>query len=459
MRFLLILALVAFTYAGTFFSTTPDDRVPGEHWMQYTSPEEAGFDAERLAEAQAYYDSVGTAAAAMIIYDGAVVAAWGNIERRFMCHSVRKSFMNALYGIYVGDGVIDMDKTLAEVGITDNDTLQALELQATIRDLMMARSGIFHPAAYETPAMRNLRPARGSHKPGTFWFYNNWDFNTLLTIFEEETNEGFFEAFARRLAEPLQMQDFRLSDTYYHLEAHHSQHPAYPFRMSARDMARIGLLYARGGVWGEDTLIPRTWVDLSTQQHTENVDPYEILDGYGYLWWISDGFEGQRMYTAAGVGGQHITVLPDANLIYVQRADTYRGQGVRESDRYEIIRRILAAQTAEPSANPRLRPLPNRPLVVQPVAVSEDILTRYTGAYSAPGLGNVTLRMNDDNFILHGDQFGTFHLLPTSDSTFFMEDFEVDILMRLTANQPGTVTIETNGNPFPTRFIFHHGNP
>lgn len=459
MRLLLALTLAALTYAGTLFTTTPSERVPGEHWMHYTSPEEAGFDTERLADAHAYYDSIGTAAAAMIIYDGAVVAAWGDVERRFMCHSVRKSFMNALYGVYVGDGVIDIDKTLADVGITDKDTLQAVELQATIRDLLTARSGVFHPAAYETPAMRNLRPARGTHEPGTFWFYNNWDFNTLLTIFEMETNERFFEAFNRRLAQPLQMEDFRLSDTYYHLEAHHSQHPAYPFRMSARDMARIGVLYARGGTWGEKVLIPETWVDLSTQQHTENVDPYEILDGYGYLWWVSDEFEGQRMYTAAGVGGQHITVLPDANLVYVQRADTYRGQSVRESDRYEIIRRILAAQTSEPAANPKLHPLPDHPPAIEPVPVAEDVLNRYAGAYASPALGKVALRMDEEAFVLHGDQFGTFYLLPTSDSTFFMEDFELDVLLRPTTNHPGSVTIETDGTPFPTRLIFHHAAP
>ena len=29
------------------------------------------------------------------------------------------------------------------------------------------------------------RPARGSHAPGTFWYYNNWDFNALGTIFEQ----------------------------------------------------------------------------------------------------------------------------------------------------------------------------------------------------------------------------------------------------------------------------------
>jgi hypothetical protein len=39
--------------------------------------------------------------------------------------------------------------------------------------LLRARSGIYHPALYEDPAMAARRRARFSHKPGTFWYYNN----------------------------------------------------------------------------------------------------------------------------------------------------------------------------------------------------------------------------------------------------------------------------------------------
>ena len=49
-----------------------------------------------------------------------------------------------------------------------------------------------------------------------------------------EAGPKVFEEFQRRLAAPLRMEDFRLQDTYYHLEDEHSIHPAYPVRMSAR---------------------------------------------------------------------------------------------------------------------------------------------------------------------------------------------------------------------------------
>jgi hypothetical protein len=46
------------------------------------------------------------------------------------------------------------------------------------------------------------------------------------------------------------MQDYRTRDGYYHYELDKSIHPAYPFRMSARDCARYGLLFLNRGVSG-----------------------------------------------------------------------------------------------------------------------------------------------------------------------------------------------------------------
>ena len=92
----------------------------------YARPEEAGFSYEKLTEARQYAEAIGSAAV-MVIYDGAVVAHWGDIETRYMCHSVRKSFLSALYGIHVAEGNIDVNKTMAELGIDDEPPLTPLE--------------------------------------------------------------------------------------------------------------------------------------------------------------------------------------------------------------------------------------------------------------------------------------------------------------------------------------------
>jgi hypothetical protein len=80
---------------------------------------------------------------------------------------------------YVEDGTIDLSLTLAALGIDDVEELSPKEKQATIYDLLTARSGIYHPAGYETPWMESIKPQRHSHAPGTWWCYSNWDFNAL----------------------------------------------------------------------------------------------------------------------------------------------------------------------------------------------------------------------------------------------------------------------------------------
>jgi CubicO group peptidase (beta-lactamase class C family) len=252
----------------TLFAATLSAQVPGEHWEMYKTPEEAGWSSEGMAAAKALFGESG-AVACMVIYDGRVLAAWGNTTRRFMCHSVRKSFLSALYGVYVDAGKIDLDKTLAELDIDDTSPLTDAEKRAAIRDLLKARSGVYHSAAYETPAMKKRRPPRGSHERDTFWYYNNWDFNVLGAIFEQETGLDIFEAYARSIAGPLRMEDYRVMDGYHHLEAEHSRYPAYPFKMSARDMARFGLLFLREGEWDGKRLISRGWVDESTTPYSD----------------------------------------------------------------------------------------------------------------------------------------------------------------------------------------------
>ena len=111
------------------------ERVPGEHWMSYADPGDAGFDAARLEAARENWEEL-PSAAFFVVSDGAVVASWGEPSRRFMCHSVRKSFMSALYGIYWDRGVIELNENLVDLGIDDeDDVLLDSERQARILDL------------------------------------------------------------------------------------------------------------------------------------------------------------------------------------------------------------------------------------------------------------------------------------------------------------------------------------
>ncbi|MCK4450739.1 MAG: serine hydrolase, partial [Anaerolineae bacterium] len=140
--------------------TASEEVYPGEIWQKAETPEQLGWSSEKLAAARAYSEKIGSAAV-MIVDDGIVVDAWGDITRKYQSHSMRKSLLSALIGIHMDEGHIDLSKTMEELGIDDNEpSLTPAEKQATVADLIKARSGIYHPALAESASMKASRPER-----------------------------------------------------------------------------------------------------------------------------------------------------------------------------------------------------------------------------------------------------------------------------------------------------------
>ena len=414
-------------------------RVPGEAWMRYADVEQAGFSAEGLAEAEAFYDTLG-AAGAMVIHDGAVLAAWGDVERRYMCHSVRKSFMSAMYGILDDRGELDLETAIGDIGIDDLEPgLTDVEKGATIMNLLEARSGVYRLAAYEPP--QNPKPERHAYAPGEYWCYNNWDFNALVTIYDQQTGRKFFEDFGRRIAAPLGMQDYRPSDGYYHYELDKSIHPAYPFRMSARDMARFGLLYLNRGHWAGEQVVSEQWVARSQAP----ISKAWGNDHYGLLWWISgdEPFRELGMYSARGSGGHAIDVIPGMNLVLAFRVNTYAFGRVPPQRRLELLEKIIAAQVD--AADPEAELVPLEPQLPAPLSIVEVAdAQRYVGEYvEADGTQHEVVLDPTLGLMVVANNFGTYRLFAVGDDRFEVEDLDSQVLLEFDAQgRPAGVVIE-----------------
>jgi CubicO group peptidase (beta-lactamase class C family) len=369
-KFLILIAIFVFglpTACQTTARWAPHEGDSGQvypevNWQKADTPEQLGWSSKKLAEAQAYSAKIGSAAV-MIVDDGVVVAAWGDVTRKFKCHSMRKSLLSALIGIHVDAGNIDLTQTLEALGIDDDEpALTPAEKQATVGDLIKSRSGVYHEALGENQMMRDMRPARHSHAPGTFWYYNNWDFNALGTIFEQQTHTSIFAEFDQQIAKPLQMEDFNVGDCRY-VSADDvgkpflSRHNYYNFRMSARDLARFGLLFLREGRWRDRQIIPANWVRKSTASYSQR----GIDGGYGYMWWtgVNGGlFQNVGVkapsYYASGMGGHKIIVLPYRKLVIVHRVNT-DGSG-RQVSPYQIGR--LLWHILDAAGETRIGPVP-----------------------------------------------------------------------------------------------------
>jgi len=308
--------------------TNSPDAFPGASWQRITTLEKAGWSKEKLGTARQFAetDSIHTSAV-MIVQGGEVVDQWGDFDKKIDAYSVRKSLISALYGIYSSEGLIDINQTLEQLGIDDSpDPLTKEEKQARVVDLLRARSGVYHLVDFETASMTKNRPTRGSHAPGTFWYYNNWDFNVLGTIFEKKTGLKIGQAFYERIAKPIGMQDFQPNDVFY-FGGPASIHPTYHFEITARDLARFGLLYLHHGSWNGKQIVPEAWVEKSSHA-SEMISSNGVnLGGYEYLWWIDYGgvhfpeVSLPGIYSARGAGAHYLFVIPTLDLVVVHRTD------------------------------------------------------------------------------------------------------------------------------------------
>ena len=330
--------------------------------LRTTFPRATGWSPESLNIAFEYAQELNSTSV-IVIKDGLLVAEWGRTDKRTLSHSVRKSLLSALYGIALEKGLIDINSTLEELGIDDqNPPLSSQEKQARVVHLLQSRSGIYHDYVGDPEGQP---PDPGTHLPGTFFFYNNWSFNVLGTIFEQETELPIGEAFKQWIADPIGMQDFEVRDVTYEStdkiisRQRDSIHPAYRFWISARDLARFGVLFQQAGQWNGQQIIPPDWI-------RDSIEPYSIPNrfGYGYSWWRVVGYPdwlGSGAYLASGTGGQKLLIDPNRKLVVVHRTDTGKNltralrisfASVNNDQFLELVRLIIAASPEEPDGRP-----------------------------------------------------------------------------------------------------------
>ena len=318
--------------------------------LEWVAPEEVGWSSAELQRAHEFAINSGCQAV-LALYDGKAFFSRGNIHTNYEVHSIKESFLSALYGIHFALGNINLNATLEDLHIDDVvPGLTLAEKQARVEHLLMSRSGVYHEAADEEQTMIDERPPRGSHPPDAFFYHNNWDVNALGTIFEQESGEEIFAAFEKEIADAVGMVDFNIDNCFYQYEWDKSLHPAYHFKMSARDMAKFGALYQKNGNWKGIQIIPSEWVDESTMAYSTMDETTGV--GYGYMWKIipEDSEMGRKLgypgYYHTGVGGHVLVVIPDLKLVIVERYNTDQNWDEPGADGFELTMLILDARLA-----------------------------------------------------------------------------------------------------------------
>lgn len=119
-------------------------------------------------------------------------------------------------------------------------------------------------------------------------------------------------------------RDWRWNYTLTNANREYSQ-----IHLRSRDMLKLGLLYASGGVWRGTRVISEAWVKASLAEQSQ-------IDGtaYGYFWWrpwlnVQTAAGPQRVtYSVAqGNGGQKIYIIPELDLVAVFTGGDYNSGG------------------------------------------------------------------------------------------------------------------------------------
>lgn len=345
--------------------------LPAPDAWETIDPADAGFDVGRLAEAIAFakkHEStmdrdIGKALAGghfseplpdgeiigptrprgdpsgMILRGGRVVSQWGPVDAPDMTFSVAKSYLSICTGLAVADGLIEIDAPCREhvpdlFESNQNRTIswrhllqQTSEWQGT---LWGKGDRIDHYRALGTApgAPSKKGTLRALQEPGTYWEYNDIRVNVLAYALMHVFHRPLPEVLRERVMEPIGAS----GDWEWHgygacstvdidgraMESvSGGAHWGGGMFIPTTDHARVGLLMARRGRWGDRQLVPEAWIDLC-------LAPCALNASYGFMWWLnSDGVHmpsaPRTSYFALGVGRNIIWVEPALDLVAVIR--------------------------------------------------------------------------------------------------------------------------------------------
>ena len=269
--------------------------------------------------------------------------------------SVTKSIAATVIGIAMGRGEIaGVDRPILSFFKDKNLTKVDPRLhKATLEDVLTMRSGIeWHEQDRpmdQTNTTLQLEYSKDwiqftldqpmDADPGTKWVYNSGGSMLLSGVVRSATGRFIDEYANEHLFRPLGIKDF-------HWKRTPTGHPDTEggLYLAAEDLAKIGELYLRGGLWEGRRILPDGFVAKATTRHVKSVA--RQFD-YGYQWWLTRHGD-LDVWAGRGFGGQLLLVIPARELVVVVNAWNVFGNPARP-----ILGPLLDAIVALPLASSR----------------------------------------------------------------------------------------------------------
>ncbi|MEZ5229294.1 MAG: serine hydrolase domain-containing protein [Acidimicrobiales bacterium] len=275
-------------------------------------------------------------AALLVLHEGAIrfERYWhtGGPDVQWLSMSVAKSFVSALVGIAVDDGLIGglddpissyirVDAGSAYDGVSIRDVLQMSSGARWNEDYSDSSSDVFAlTAAFGRGSLDAfVAGAASKAEPGTVCRYNSTDTQALGTLLVAATGRSLADYMTEQLIEPLGMT----APSHWLVDAEGREAAFFGLTMTARDFARLGELYRQAGRCNGRQIVPEHYVADSVRSHLRHTEPGQVWAGdhqfdlgYGYHWWLPDGDPGE--FSAIGVYNQFVYVHPSSGVVIVK---------------------------------------------------------------------------------------------------------------------------------------------
>ncbi len=265
----------------------------------------------------------GDAFAFMVVHKGVPVSeaykpqfSW---KTRFLSWSMAKSFINAMVGILVSQGKLDIMKPL---GIEEWKGDERSKI--TLNDLMHMQSGLEWNEDYgnrsdvtlmlhcESDMAHFAIDKPEAHPAGTYWYYSSGTTNIVSYLIRKQfSNDSSYYVFANNQL----FNKIGAPDAVFEVDPSGTRVGSSYLYATARDYARFGLLFVNDGVFNGNRILPEGWVKYTTTVASASKGIY------GSFFWLNKGKSlpsaPDDMFACDGHDGQHIYIIPSKELIVV----------------------------------------------------------------------------------------------------------------------------------------------
>jgi CubicO group peptidase (beta-lactamase class C family) len=293
---------------------------PTKEW-QTSSPEDQGMDSAALAKlvdlgAYTGMDSLLVARHGKIVAEAYYAPFRPGIRHRM--YSATKSVLGTLIAIALKDEtldgvdhrVIDFFRDRQIVNIDD------YKKSITVQNLLNMTSGLdWTPGDSLTETRRSpdwvqyILDLRMARPPGAKFQYNNGNSHLLSAILTKISGSSALDYAQKRLFQPL-----GITDVAWNSDPQGNSYGGDGLYLQPRDMAKIGYLYLRNGIWDGDQIIPAGWIDRATHASIDAHMSSAPDLRYSNLFWA---IPNKTIYSAWGRHGQFIIVMPASDIVAV----------------------------------------------------------------------------------------------------------------------------------------------